>query len=171
MPIDEVRKSCNPDVVIAVNVGSPLMKAKDIGGIFSVAGQMVNILTEQNVTRSLATLKSGDIYIRPDLEGITAAEFSRYSETAKRGKAAAEALLPRLQGLSVDEKQYQAWLANMTPVRGAQPVVNEVQIAGLKRVNPAYPDRYLKNYQGAPCLLYTSPSPRDRTRSRMPSSA
>ena len=26
-------------------------------------------------------------------------------------------------------------------------------------------------YQGYPCLLYTSPSPRDRTRSRMPSSA
>ena len=25
--------------------------------------------------------------------------------------------------------------------------------------------------QGLPCLLYTSPSPRDRTRSRMPSSA
>ena len=150
VPIDEVRKSCNPDVVIAVNVGSPLMKAKDIGGIFSVAGQMVNILTEQNVTRSLATLKSGDIYIRPDLEGITAAEFGRYSETAKRGRAATEALLPRLQGLSVDEKQYQAWLANMTPVRGAQPVVNEVQIAGLKRVNPTYPERYLKNYEGVP---------------------
>lgn len=54
VPIDEVRKSCNPDVVIAVNVGSPLMKAKDIGGIFSVAGQMINILTEQNVTRSLS---------------------------------------------------------------------------------------------------------------------
>ena len=27
------------------------------------------------------------------------------------------------------------------------------------------------NSQGQPCLLYTSPSPRDRTRSRMPSSA
>ena len=25
--------------------------------------------------------------------------------------------------------------------------------------------------EGLPCLLYTSPSPRDRTRSRMPSSA
>ena len=30
-------------------------------------------------------------------------------------------------------------------------------------------DKYHKRYQ--PCLLYTSPSPRDRTRSRMPSSA
>ena len=28
-----------------------------------------------------------------------------------------------------------------------------------------------KNFQPSPCLLYTSPSPRDRTRSRMPSSA
>jgi len=27
------------------------------------------------------------------------------------------------------------------------------------------------NIQAYPCLLYTSPSPRDRTRSRMPSSA
>ena len=28
-----------------------------------------------------------------------------------------------------------------------------------------------QNAAGMPCLLYTSPSPRDRTRSRMPSSA
>ena len=31
------------------------------------------------------------------------------------------------------------------------------------------PQKYLPQYGG--CLLYTSPSPRDRTRSRMPSSA
>ena len=150
VPIDEVRARCKPDVVIAVNVGSPLMKANQIGGIFSVAGQMINILTEQNVTSSLATLKSEDIYIKPDLDGITAAEFERYSETAKRGRAAAEALLPRLQALSVSDKQYQDWLAATTPVRGSLPVVDEVQIAGLKRVNPAYPDRYLKGYDGVP---------------------
>ena len=30
---------------------------------------------------------------------------------------------------------------------------------------------YVKNPKGNICLLYTSPSPRDRTRSRMPSSA
>ena len=150
VPIDEVRRNCSPDVVIAVNVGSPLMKANEIGGIFSVAGQMINILTEQNVTRSLSTLGSGDIYIKPDLDGITAAEFGRYAETAKRGRAAAEALLPRLKALSVDEKQYQDWLAATTPVRGSLPVVDEVQIAGLKRVNPAYPGRYLENYDGAP---------------------
>ena len=32
-------------------------------------------------------------------------------------------------------------------------------------------DRFMKKYGMGTCLLYTSPSPRDRTRSRMPSSA
>ena len=150
VPIDEVRGRCKADIVIAVNVGSPLMKANDIGGIFSVAGQMINILTEQNVTGSLATLKPEDIYIKPDLEGISAGQFERYAEAAKRGRAAAETALPRLQALSVGEKQYQDWLAATTPVRGSLPVVDEVQIAGLKRVNPAYPARYLKDYDGVP---------------------
>ena len=33
------------------------------------------------------------------------------------------------------------------------------------------PKKQVENEKGEPCLLYTSPSPRDRTRSRMPSSA
>ena len=32
-------------------------------------------------------------------------------------------------------------------------------------------DKYTFSYDNKTCLLYTSPSPRDRTRSRMPSSA
>lgn len=151
VPIDEVRRICRPDVVIAINVGSPLMKAEDIGGIFSVAGQMVNILTEQNVTKSLATLQPDDIYIKPDLEGITAGDFERYAEAAKRGRAAAEASRPKLRALGVDAQQYQAWLAQATPARSAQePVVDAVEIAGLKRVNPQYVERHLRDYEGAP---------------------
>jgi NTE family protein len=69
VPIGEARSRCQADVVIAVNVGSPLLKAEDISGLLSISVQMVNILTEQNVTRSLATLKATDIYIKPDLEG------------------------------------------------------------------------------------------------------
>ena len=59
--IDEARARCLADIVIAVNVGSPLMKAEDVGSLLTVSVQMVNILTEQNVTRSLASLKPTDI--------------------------------------------------------------------------------------------------------------
>ena len=41
----------------------------------------------------------------------------------------------------------------------------------LQLVNDREIDILINNAGGAPCLLYTSPSPRDRTRSRMPSSA
>jgi len=150
VPIDEVRKQCNPDVVIAVNVGSPLMKAEQIGSLLSVAGQMVNILTEQNVTKSLATLKPTDIYIKPDLDGITAGDFERYAETARRGRAAGEAVVEQLRKLSQDEKQYAAWWAGIVPDRSTQPVVDTVEVANLKRVNPTVIAARFKDYEGAP---------------------
>src|SRR5947207_7196823 len=67
VPIQEVRDRCGAEVVIAVNVGSPLMKPEEVSGIVSVVGQMVNLLTEQNVSRSLALIKPDDIYMRPEL--------------------------------------------------------------------------------------------------------
>ena len=133
VPIDEVRKSCNPDVVIAVNVGSPLSKAEEIGSLLSVAGQMVNILTEQNVTRSLASLKPVDIYIKPNLDGITAGDFERYAETAERGREAAQLVVERLRKLSSEQVQYDNWWEGIAPVTGALPVVDSVQVAELKR--------------------------------------
>ena len=44
------------------------------------------------------------------------------------------------------------------------------QYSALETLFENYRDRGLQ-VLGFPCLLYTSPSPRDRTRSRMPSSA
>ena len=144
VPIDEVRSRCQADIVIAVNVGSPLMKAEDVGSLLSVTVQMVNILTEQNVRQSLATLKPTDIYIKPDLEGITAGDFKKSSETADRGKLAAEALAERLKPLSVSESEYATWVNKIAYARTAPPVIDEVQIAGLKRVNPAAVERHLR---------------------------
>ncbi|WP_300318622.1 patatin-like phospholipase family protein [Accumulibacter sp.] len=144
VPIDEARARCQADVIIAVNVGSPLLKAEDISGLLSVSAQMVNILTEQNVTRSLATLKPTDIYIKPDLEGITAGDFKRSSETADRGVTAAEAVADRLRTLAVSETAYAAWTAEIQPPLRTAPRVDEVQIAGLKLVNPAVIERYLQ---------------------------
>ncbi|MCP5229170.1 MAG: patatin-like phospholipase family protein [Candidatus Accumulibacter sp.] len=144
VPIDEARARCQADVIIAVNVGSPLLKADEIGGLLSVSAQMVNILTEQNVTRSLATLKPTDIYIKPDLEGITAGDFKRSSETADRGVKAAEAAIDRLRELSVSKDAYAAWVAQIQPPPRAAPRIDEVQIVGLKLVNPEVVERYLQ---------------------------
>ena len=45
------------------------------------------------------------------------------------------------------------------------------EVEALRRAVMQQFDQYVKLNKKIPCLLYTSPSPRDRTRSRMPSSA
>jgi len=152
IPIREARQLCGADVVIAVNVGSPLLRAEDVGSLLSVSVQMINLLTEQNVNQSLASLKPDDILIRPDLQGITAGDFERSGETADRGRSAAEdeAIYRRLAKLSVSPAQYAAWqkqwdTGTRPPVR-----VDQIQIAELKRVNPADIRRQISQPIGAP---------------------
>lgn len=148
VPVAEVRERCNPDVVIAVNVGSPLLKPEDVGSLLSVTAQMVNILTEQNVTRTLATLKPSDIYIKPDLEGISAADFPRYAETAERGRVATEAVAERLKALSASPEEYATWRAGIDIAPRNMPVADEIRIAKLRYANPAAVERYMRTKPG-----------------------
>ena len=148
VPISVVRERCKPDVVIAVNVGSPLLKPEQIGSLLSVSAQMVNILTEQNVTRSLATLLPTDIYIKPDLDGISAGDFERHAETADRGRAAAELVVAQLKALSSSPEEYAAWRKRVDISLRQRPVVDEIQVAKLRFVNPAAVERFLRVQPG-----------------------
>jgi len=143
LPIAEVRERCQADVVIAVNVGSPLLKAEEVGSLLTVSAQMIAILTEQNVTRSLALLRQGDIYIKPDLGPITAGDFSRHAEAADLGRQAAEAMRSQLARLALDEASYMAWWQGIEVRRRNSPRIDEIQITGLNRVNPAAIERHL----------------------------
>ena len=150
VPIREVRERCGAELVIAVNVGSPLMKPEEIGSLLSVSAQMVNILTEQNVAQSLATLTANDIYVKPDLEGISATDFDRHEEAADRGRAAAEAVAERLQHLAVSEPQYAQWWRGIGAVQKRAPRVDAIEIAGLQDVNPEAVKRHVTQQEGQP---------------------
>ena len=149
VPISEARERCAADVVIVVNVGSPLLKGEDVGSLLTVSAQMVNILTEQNVTRSLATLQSTDIYIKPDLGSISAGDFSRSSEAADRGHLAANAVREQLAGLSVDTAKYAEWREGIDRRTAKATRIDEVEVVGLKRVNQAMVARQLTVAAGA----------------------
>jgi NTE family protein len=152
VPIVEARELCRADVVIAVNVGSPLLDAEDVGSLVTVSVQMINLLTQQNVVQSLSTLKPTDILIRPDLEGITAGDFERSSETADRGRAAAEEaeIYRRLQQLSVSPAQYAAWQKRFDTSGRAPVSVDKLQIAEMQRVNPVDVERRIRQPIGMP---------------------
>ena len=148
VPIGEARERCKADIVIAVSVGSPLLKPEQIGSLLSVSAQMVNILTEQNVSQSLATLKPTDIFIKPKLDGITSGDFQRSSETADRGLAAAEEVAEQLARLAVSEAQYASWRQRIGTIERPPVRVDEIQIADMKRVNRVDVDTYVSQKVG-----------------------
>lgn len=150
VPIREVRDRCGAEVVIAVNVGSAPLKPEQVSGLLSITAQMVALLTEQNVGASLATLKPQDIYIQPDLGRVTATDFQLHAEAAESGRLAAEAVVERLAPLAVSESQYAKWKERIAVREREVPRVDEIQIAGMLRVEPAVVQRYLEQRIGEP---------------------
>ncbi len=129
VPVQEVRERCGAQVVIAVNVGSPLLPAEEVQGVLSVVAQMVNLLTEQNVARSLAALGPDDVYMRPELGTIGAADFGRQIEAAGIGRKAAEAVADKLRRYSVSPGEYAAWRRKFEGKPAVTPKIDQVQMA------------------------------------------
>jgi len=138
LPVDVARDLCNPDIIIAVNVGTQLKPAKQVGSLLTVTTQMIGILAKQNVARSVETLKPTDIYLTPALGDFSATDFSHYSKAADIGKAAAEAQLEKIQIYSVDEKTYAAWREGKSTKPEPPINIDEIVISPLKRQPPDY---------------------------------
>jgi len=150
LPIGEVHARCGADVVIAVNVGSPLLRPDQVSGLLGISAQVIALLTEQNVQASLAGLRLEDIYLQPDLEGIGAGDFERADAAAARGRAAAEAVRARLAALGVDPAAYARWYAGIAVHEPDVPRIDAVQITGLERVGDEAVRRHLRQRVGAP---------------------
>lgn len=150
VPIREVRERCQADVVIAVNVGSSLLDARDVTSLFTVAAQMVGILTEQNVNQALASLKPGDVYIKPDLGDLTATDFDRHSEAIERGRAALADATERLRALAVSDSEYAGWWARIQSARGPPLHVDAIEVTGLPQLEAAAVLRHVTQTLGQP---------------------
>ncbi|MCP5117292.1 MAG: patatin, partial [bacterium] len=151
LPVDVIR-GMDVDVVIAVNLGSSYLKREQLGTILGVAGQMIAILTEQNVERSLKELdQQRDLLIVPDLGDITASDFGRADEAIAVGEQAARAAAPQLARLTLSEAGYAAWRkAHFGAHRPGPPAVDEVRVTGLEHVNPQLFDTLKQAHTGKP---------------------
>ena len=151
LPIGEARALCDPDVLIVVNVGSPLFRPDQVTGLATVLGQVVNLLTEQNVARSMGLLKPGDIYIRPELEGITSTAFTRQLDAARLGRKAAEAAAGELKRLSLAPAEYAAFQERVRlAAPHAPPIIDQVAVAPTRFVHGGTVRRGIKQREGQP---------------------
>ncbi|MDR7268173.1 NTE family protein [Pelomonas saccharophila] len=136
LPVDLARQ-LGADIVIAVNVGTPLLEDREITSAVMVANQMLQILTEQNVQRSLRELKAQDIVIDPDLPGMGFMDFYRADEAMATGRRAALAAGARLAALAAPADQAALQARRLGTPESALPALPlaELKISGARRVN------------------------------------
>ncbi|MCE3606876.1 patatin-like phospholipase family protein [Massilia sp. P8910] len=138
LPIDLARKM-GADVVIAVNVGTPLAPEKNLGSALGVAQQMINILTEQNVQRSIRELGPGDVLISPELSGISFLDFRNIDSAIKGGEQATRELSQRLAALALPASEYALFENNRLatpPLSDTALPLAEVKVETSGRINP-----------------------------------
>lgn len=137
LPVQTAR-SMGADIIIAVNVGTPLLKREQLTSMLGVTGQMLSILTEQNVEASIASLKPTDILISPDLGHFSTSDFDNLPQIVPLGEAAARKLAEHLAQLSLAPPDFAALQARRN--QGAQAPdsrpIDEIRFENLQRVNP-----------------------------------
>ncbi|MFL6658510.1 MAG: patatin domain-containing protein, partial [Massilia sp.] len=103
---------------------------KDLGSALGVAQQMINILTEQNVQRSIKELRAQDILIAPTLDGIGFLDFHNVEGAIGAGHLAAMSASSRLAPLALSKDDYALYENN----RLAPPPLSDepVRVAQLK---------------------------------------
>jgi NTE family protein len=138
LPIDMAKKM-GADIVIAVNVGTPLAQEKELGSAISVAQQMLQILTEQNVQRSLKELRPRDILIAPNLSGIDFLDFEEHHNAMLAGDIATRQLESQLQHLRATPEDYRRYEQLRTAENSAPDAslkIASIEIQGTQNINP-----------------------------------
>lgn len=124
LPVQVVRKMC-ADIVIAVDVGTPLLNRNEIDSVVDVVDQLSTLLTRRNSDASIATLRSADVLIRPDLSGIAAGDFGQITEALQRGEHAAAGAQTALAAVAQLTGHY---AAVSTPAPAQAPRVRSITV-------------------------------------------
>ena len=147
LPVD-VARAMGVDVVIVVNVGTPLAARDTLSSAVGLTEQMLAILTEQNVERSIATLTPRDLLLNPGLGPLTSGDFGRAPELIKVGEDFADAHSAQLAPYAAPAPEYAQWLAqHVQPPMEPVPLV-AVQFDGSRQTNPGRFEAKLQSQAG-----------------------
>ena len=147
----ETGLTMGPDIIIAVNVGTPLLKRDELNSVLGVSAQVLSILTEQNVQTSLSLLKPTDILITPELGDYSTGDFDNLPQISPLGEEAARKVGDQLAKLSIPAEEYAALRRRqmVASIPSLQPV-DEIRFENLNRVNPESVQAVMETQAGQP---------------------
>jgi len=104
----DVAKQMGADVVIAVNIGTPLSTRENLDNFLGVVDQITNILTNRNVQAQISILGPHDTLLTPELGTVTTSSFEKMGEAIEIGAKTARDAKDTLISYSVSEDEYRA---------------------------------------------------------------
>lgn len=153
LPVDVVR-DMGAEIVIAIDISTPLKNRNQLSSSIEIAEQLTGILTRRNTEGQIATLTETDIFIVPDLGDITNSSFDRADEAIPIGLAAAEKKRQDLSRLSVSETVYADYTASqqgrLSQRQLAPPVIDFIRLDNQSRLMDEVILSHLRTKKGAP---------------------
>ncbi len=149
VPVD-VARAMGAEVLIVVNIGTPIAGRETLVSVGGLTAQMINILTEQNVQRSLASLGAKDVLIAPELGKLTSSDFERTRELIAAGERGSEPLAARLAALALPEAAYAQWRAARPQPGKPEATVAFIRFEGTELTNPQRFAAQLESRPGQP---------------------
>ena len=133
LPISVVR-DMGADLIIAVDISTPLKSDEELDSVLAVTRQLTGILTRRNAEAQIATLSDDDLLIIPDVGDLSSRDFSLAVKAIGIGETAAQKHTPRLRTLSLSEREYGRHLAARGKLSDEPPIVNFVRLENDSRI-------------------------------------
>ena len=130
LPVSVMRKEFNPDIIIAVDITTPFTSDMQVKSYFEILSQLTDILTQNNVQRTIFTLKPNEILISPNLDGYNSLDSDKYAQIIKIGKESFdENYEARLKQFVVSDDEYNDYIKSMKEIEYiVNPVIDKIII-------------------------------------------
>ncbi|NQZ54851.1 MAG: patatin-like phospholipase family protein [Piscirickettsiaceae bacterium] len=126
LPISVVR-AMGADIVIAIDISTPLLTKDKLDRPLAVLDQLTGLLTRRNVEMQLQTLTEQDVLILPELDAIGTMDFSHVVSAIEQGRKAALMQQTELAALSLDAKKYEQYATSQSKLTWQQSVIDFIR--------------------------------------------
>ncbi|MGI9233990.1 MAG: patatin-like phospholipase family protein [Woeseiaceae bacterium] len=137
LPINVVR-AMGADIVIAIDISTPLLKQEEIDSVLLITQQLTGLLTRRNVEEQIKTLTDKDIFIVPDLGDVSTSDFKDFRKAIPPGRAATEAQLDVIRKLSLPDDEYRTYQTSLKHPGRERPVIDRIALENNSRLSDAY---------------------------------
>lgn len=151
LPVD-VAQQLGARRIIAVDISAPLRRREALTDPLAISDQMVTAFIARTTAEQKTRLQPGDVLIEPALGELSSMDFTGAVGVAiDAGAAAAEAALPELRALAVDEAAYAAWQARRVAHLAGEPrAIARVDVDNRSRMAERAVRAMLAEHPGQP---------------------